>query len=211
MNIRDIREIRTKLGSPSQGQLKPQPAPAFNVILYVPSHVEEIQTHDHLWRTCLAYYAAPGIMTDPGDQADLLADLPGDVASLVKVVQGVLLHVFWVKAYGMDALPPEREAEVSLRSLPAMLAQARALNPRPLIEARPLERKLIGQIRRFSTLLAGLLRAQGIPARARCGWGFYFFPGAAEPHYEDHWVVEYWHADQGRWIMVDAQLDAVTV
>ena len=157
----------------------------------------------------LSYYAAPGIMTDPGDQADLLADLPADVASLVKVVQGVLLHVFWVKAYGIEALPPEREAEVSLRSLPAMLAQARALDSRPLREARPLERKLIGNCRHFSTLLAGLLRVQGVPARARCGFGAYFSPGAAEPHYEDHWVAEYWHAQAGRWIMVDAQLDAV--
>ena len=26
-------------------------------------------------------------------------------------------------------------------------------------------------------------------------------------HYEDHWVCEYWNADQQRWIMVDAQLD----
>ena len=90
-----------------------------------------------------------------------------------------------------------------------MLAQARALDPRPLREARPLERKLIGNCRHFSTLLAGLLRAQGIPARARCGFGAYFSPGAAEPHYEDHWVAEYWHAEAGRWIMVDAQLDAV--
>lgn len=157
----------------------------------------------------LAYYAAPGIMTDPGPHADLLADLPGDVASLVKVVQGVLLHIFWTKAYGIEALPPEREAEVTLRSLPAMLAQIRALDPRPLIEARPVERKLVNNCRHFATLLAGLLRAKGIPARARCGFGTYFSPGAPEPHYEDHWVAEYWHAESGRWIMVDAQLDAV--
>jgi hypothetical protein len=26
-------------------------------------------------------------------------------------------------------------------------------------------------------------------------------------HYEDHWVVEYWEANTGRWVMVDAQLD----
>lgn len=25
--------------------------------------------------------------------------------------------------------------------------------------------------------------------------------------FEDHWVCEYWHARQGRWILVDAQID----
>ena len=28
-------------------------------------------------------------------------------------------------------------------------------------------------------------------------------------HFEDHWVTEYWNAEQSRWIMVDAQLDAL--
>jgi hypothetical protein len=57
--------------------------------------------------------------------------------------------------------------------------------------------------RDFSTLMAAFLRHQGTPARARCGFGTYFMPG----HYEDHWVVEYWHKTQARWVMVDAQLD----
>ena len=28
-------------------------------------------------------------------------------------------------------------------------------------------------------------------------------------HYEDHWVCEYWNADEARWVLVDAQLDAL--
>ena len=43
-----------------------------------------------------------------------------------------------------------------------------------------------------------------MPARARCGFGAYFWPG----HCEDHWVAEFWDARQGRWRLVDAQLDA---
>jgi hypothetical protein len=49
------------------------------------------------------------------------------------------------------------------------------------------------------------LRHQGFPARARCGFGAYFIPD----HFEDHWVAEYWNAEQQRWILVDAQLDAL--
>jgi hypothetical protein len=43
-----------------------------------------------------------------------------------------------------------------------------------------------------------------ILARARCGFGTYFLPN----HYEDHWAAEHWNPEQGRWIFVDAQLDA---
>lgn len=54
-------------------------------------------------------------------------------------------------------------------------------------------------------MLCGILREQGVPARARCGFGAYFIPG----RFEDHWVAEYWNSGQNRWILVDAQLDAV--
>jgi hypothetical protein len=77
------------------------------------------------------------------------------------------------------------------------------LDPRPLTETRLLERKVVGNCRDFTLLLVSILRHQGIPARARCGFGAYFLPG----HYEDHWVCEYWNAAQARWVLVDAQLD----
>jgi hypothetical protein len=54
-------------------------------------------------------------------------------------------------------------------------------------------------------MLSAILREQGVPARSRCGFGAYFTPGK----FEDHWVCEYWNAAQARWILVDAQLDAV--
>jgi len=52
-------------------------------------------------------------------------------------------------------------------------------------------------------MLTSILRYQGIPARARCGFACYFAPD----HYEDHWVCEYWNAELQRWITVDSQLD----
>ena len=47
----------------------------------------------------LNYYAQPGPMTDPHDQAHLLDNLPTDIPSLVKVVQGVMVHIFWAERY----------------------------------------------------------------------------------------------------------------
>ena len=52
-------------------------------------------------------------------------------------------------------------------------------------------------------MLTSILQHQGVPARARCGFGTYFLPD----HFEDHWVCEYWKSEQQRWILVDAQLD----
>ena len=76
-------------------------------------------------------------------------------------------------------------------------------DPQPLTEPRSLEQRQIGNCRDFTVLLTSILRYQGVPARARCGFGTYFLPN----HFEDHWVCEYWNADQERWILVDAQLD----
>ena len=72
-----------------------------------------------------------------------------------------------------------------MRWVARQLAAIAALDPRPLAEARLLERRLVGNCRDFSVLLAALLREQGTPARARCGFGRYFLPdqiGTASAH-----------------------------
>jgi hypothetical protein len=150
----------------------------------------------------LDYYARPGPMTDPQSYAPWLNDLPTDIPSLVKVVQGVMVHIFWAERYGLN-LSSERKDEVNLRFIPKMLARIAELDDRPLTAPRELDQKLVGNCRDHTTLLCSILRQQGVPARARCGFGAYFMPN----HYEDHWVCEYWHSAQQRWILVDAQLD----
>ena len=152
----------------------------------------------------LEYYACPGPMTDPGEHAALFDGLPADVPALCQVVQGILLHIFWAERYGVT-LSEERKQEVNIRPVAQKLARIRELDDRPLTVARPLDKKLAGNCRDFSVMLCAMLQHQGVPARARCGFGAYFLPN----HYEDHWVCEYWNADKGRWVMVDAQLDAL--
>lgn len=152
----------------------------------------------------LRYYTQPGIMTDPRQQAERFDGLPTDIGALCAHVQGLLLHVYWAPAYGVT-LPPERQAEMQLRSMDEMLARLRAIDDQPLTVARPVERRLGSVCRHFSTMLCTMLQHHHIPARARCGFGAYFNAGT----YEDHWVCEYWNAAQERWVLVDAQLDAV--
>jgi hypothetical protein len=152
----------------------------------------------------LVFYASPGPMTDPGEFVSLFDGLPAGISDLVEVVQGLLIHIFWAERYGLK-LPEERkEQEVNLRGVARKLKRIQELDTAPLTVERRLEEKLVGNCRDFSVLLCAMLRHQGIPARARCGFATYFLPD----HYEDHWVCEHWKADERRWVMVDAQLDA---
>jgi Transglutaminase-like superfamily len=150
----------------------------------------------------LDFYTRPAEMTSGGGHAPMFDALPRDVAALARVVQGLLLHEHWAPAYGV-ALADERRSESHIRSTKRMLDHLLAHDGRPLSVGRPVEARLVGVCRHFAVLLAAMLRAKGIPARARCGFGAYFNPG----HFEDHWVCEYWHAVEARWVLVDAQID----
>lgn len=152
----------------------------------------------------LTFFAQQGLISEPGTYAGLFENLPTSIPELVKLVQGVTIHVFWTERYGFKA-PAERMSELQLRSMERRLGCTLALDTRPLAEPRANEKKLLGNCRDHSLLLASILRYQGVPARARCGFGAYFLPD----HFEDHWVTEYWNRAQQRWVMVDAQLDAL--
>lgn len=152
--------------------------------------------------TAQDYFTHPGMITTLGDHAALFDGLPRAIDQLRRTVQGLMIHIFWADQYGVQ-LAPERREEVQLRVVTRQLDRLLARDPSPLTQARPPERRLVGNCRDFSTLLTAMLRHQGVPARARCGFGRYFTPN----EYVDHWVCEYWNEAQQRWILVDAQLD----
>jgi hypothetical protein len=97
-----------------------------------------------------------------------------------------------------------QHAEPHVRAVEGMLERIAAHDARPLDQARPVGERLVGVCRHFSLLHVGMLRRQGIAARARCGFGAYFEPGK----FLDHWVTEYWNEGEKRWVLFDAQLDA---
>jgi hypothetical protein len=94
--------------------------------------------------------------------------------------------------------------DANLRFVSKQLARIKEMDESPLTSARPFESRLGGTCRDFTVMLCAMLRYRGTPARARCGFGAYFEPDS----YADHWVCEYWDADEKRWMMIDAQLDA---
>jgi hypothetical protein len=158
-----------------------------------------MRVHD---QSALSYYAHPAGMTSAGRYAALFDPLPRDIAGLAAVAQGLLIHEHMAQGYGVELSETDR-ASVHIRHVEHLLAQIAARDDRPLRIARPPAARLPGNCRHFSVLVAAMLRAQGTPARARCGFGGYFGSGM----FEDHWVCEYWHAGQQRWVLADAQID----
>ena len=148
------------------------------------------------------FYARPGPMTSPW--AHDLTDIPGDIASLAQIVQGLVIHQYMAAAYGVT-VSPERLSEAHIRHVDEMLDRIFEIDPSPLTVARPPEKRLVGVCHHYSLLFVAVLRAHGIPARYRQGFGTYFNP----PNAEEHVVGEYWNAKESRWILVDPQLDDV--
>jgi len=148
-----------------------------------------------------AHFLQSGPMTDLGPHASAFAGMSG-VEALADLVHGILLHQHWAGAYG-QTLTAERQESAQLRRARDLLDAVRELDPAPLTTARPADRRAVGVCSHFSVLAAAALRANGIPARARCGFGTYFEPQRGV----DHWIVEYWR--DGRWVAADFQIDAL--
>jgi hypothetical protein len=152
-----------------------------------------------------AFYASHGLMTDPGEASALIDPLPNDVAALSRVIQG--LGIYDVVArdfYGFE--PPENcMSEIHLRPIAERLARILELDDQPLHIARKPERRALQRCNSFALMLVTMLRAKDVPARSRCGFAAYFNP----PNFEDHWVCEYWDAQDRRWRLVDPQIDDV--
>lgn len=149
-----------------------------------------------------AFYATPGRMTSPGRHKALFDGLPSGIEALSRVTQGLIIHEFLTQQYGFE-LPDERRATVHVRPVEEMLDRIVATGSRQLTAAREPSARFAGDCRHFTVLTVAMLRAQGTPARARCGFGDYFGSGM----FEDHWVCEYWNDEAGRWVLADAQLD----
>jgi hypothetical protein len=151
------------------------------------------------------FYQGTTAMSTAGARAAELRALPKDLAKQCEIVQGVLIHrdiAPWL--YDLKLTEQQRD-DGHVRPLAQMLERIHTLDDRPLTVARDPAHRMPTVCRHFSLMLSAILREQGVPSRARCGFGAYFTPGK----FEDHWVCEYWNAKQARWILVDAQMDPV--
>lgn len=155
-------------------------------------------------------YARQSAVTDPGAMAGEIAGLAGalgpggpgdDLAETRRLVSGLVTH-YRDPGFAGYGIPEERRAEIDTRYAAAMLARLRELDARPLGAERSMDRRLVGCCRDFTVLTLTLLRAAGVPARARVGFAGYFAPG----WWIDHVVAEVWDAAEDRWRLMDANL-----
>src|SRR5262245_11197176 len=115
------------------------------------------------------YYAHAGLITAAGTSAAAVRALPRDIAQLCPLVQGLLIHRDigpWL--YNLRLSKEQRDV-ANIRPVAAMLSTIRSLDGRDITVAREPSRRMPGVCSHFSTLLVGILREQGTPARARCG------------------------------------------
>jgi hypothetical protein len=148
----------------------------------------------------LGYYAEPGILTRiDRDTAATVRSSHLSAVELCTVAQGLI--VLQSDAFG-SGLSDARMAERNTRPVSTLLRRALELNEAPFDRPRPLSDRVVGSCRHFAVVATALLRASGIPARARAGFAAYFKHGK----WLDHWVCEYWADDARRWIRIDAEV-----
>lgn len=152
----------------------------------------------------LDFYREQSSLTSPGRLAQAFDALPDDPTALARIAQGLVLHKYMAQAYGVD-VPAAREVESHTRRVESMLDQILAHDGRPLPALRAPDRRLLGVCGHFTVMLVAMLRAKGIPARERAGFGAYF----NAPYYEEHVLCEYWNDHEGRWVLLDTQFDEV--
>lgn len=150
----------------------------------------------------LQHYAQQDLLTHPAGLASLYDALPAGASALCDAMSGLIIHTSWADKYGIPSGTPlpretkpvaDRLAEIQQRFGGSLLTH-RAPTQRPF-----------GTCRDFALLMCSALRHRAIPARVRCGFATYF----AGRRFADHWICEYWIAEQQRWAAADAQIDAL--
>ncbi len=145
-------------------------------------------------------YAVPGAMTAlTTEQVGLVRHLGLGPVDLCRVAQGLLVGPD--DAFGAG-LGDERLAERNTRPVSTILDLALARDPSPLDQVRAPKDRVVGTCRHYAVLATALLRAAGVPARARCGFAAYFVPERVV----DHWITEHRAADDDRWIRIDPEI-----
>jgi hypothetical protein len=128
-----------------------------------------------------------------------LAGIATDPVGICAQVHSLVLQPGDATSLGMSA---DRLAEKDIRPAARLVEILMALDRAPLHLSREATGRVIGTCRHFAVLSCALLRYRGLTARARCGFATYFQPGEGL----DHWITEYWHDTDRRWVRIDSEI-----
>lgn len=159
------------------------------------------------------HYRAFSQFTYPGlYQEKLQRDLPPGIGQLGRLVKQQVIHSIALSMgregvqlnpiYGnIRDVPWYRQGEDDyFPTVTAILAELYHRDPRGFVLDRAVENKLIITCRFVAILTASILKTRGLPARVRAGYAPYIRPDGMEAH----WITQYWHAPEERWVTIDA-------
>ena len=150
------------------------------------------------------YYTEQSTFSDPGRYAQVFDQLPVDVPSLVRLIQGLLIPPYdYVLRLHDLTYEDIVDAAFGFRTITELIENVLAICDVPLADTREPQERLGVNCRNFAVLLVSLLRHHGVPARERIGFELYL---GGKISYE-HRIAEYWHAQQNRWVRADAYVD----
>jgi hypothetical protein len=150
-----------------------------------------------------SHWATQSAVTDPGPAGKAIDELPADVAGLRQASSQLVFHYRAGGDFAAHGIPAERIAEIDARYADVMLDLVLGRGAPTLARDRPPRDRLVGCCRDATVFFLALARHKGVPARARVGFAAYFEPGWLI----DHEVAEVWDEREGRWRLVDPEMD----
>ena len=164
----------------------------------------------------LDFYTEFSMYTNPGLYQKLLRNnLPNDIQKIGNLVRGNIIHRTTLefgntgtnkdKKFGdMKKMPWFRQPEDDiLVTASAMLAELYRRDNNGFTRNRKEKDKLVVTCRFVAILMACILKSKGIPCRVRAGNAPYFDMGQLGKASADHWINQYWNAEEKRWVMFD--------
>lgn len=147
-------------------------------------------------------YASQSPFTDPGEFADRLEAVPGDITSLQRAACRLVFHYRGDGDFAENKIAEHRINEIDTRYADRMLKRLVDLHDAPLTDERLPHQRLVGCCRDFTVLFLAMARQKGLPARARVGFATYFAAGWNV----DHEIAEVWDTEGQHWRLVDPEL-----
>lgn len=167
-------------------------------------------------REILDFYRETSAYTDLGCYKEFARNLPDDMEELCFLQRMQIIHpvvfkkdkdirkkkeCFWGDMTKVPETMLDFEDDIFPTAL-GILAELLRRDARYLAQ-RKAEDKVHVTCRGQAILLAAVLKAKGIPARARSGFAEYI---GSDGIYRDHWITEYFDEKEGRWKLADADL-----
>jgi hypothetical protein len=139
-----------------------------------------------------------GKQCHPGKYLNVFQSLPAQPRAIQTIINGCFIHP-WDHLLSGRPIPPQRQHEMHLRTVPSLIEHCLAICPAPLTQARPYHQRLMVTCRDFALAICSIMKSQGFAARCRYAFNVYIWPA----FYHDQIIVEYWSPRRNGWCRLD--------